>query len=157
MKIFATTMLLAVAIALTPASLCAHQGASSSGQTANPQQPPAAPAKAKPKKKPEEPIDPDTSAGVRGNGAMHTVRVLRKGKPAEAAHVVVKNTNGSLTASCYTSASGECQVQLGPDNYVIEATRKAHAGTVSMAIDDATGTILIRLAKMKAAEDSPKP
>ena len=113
---------------------------------------------AKPKaKKPDEPIDPDATAGVRGTGAMHTIRVLLKGKPAEGAHVVVKNSNGTLAASCYTSDTGECQVEVGADSYTIGATRNGRAGTVSMAVDGSTGPIVIRLAKGKAESSAPKP
>lgn len=107
--------------------------------------------KPKPKKKPDEPIDPDTSAGVRGPGTTHTVRVLLKGKPAAGAHVVVKNTNGPLAASCFTNDNGECQVDVGADSYVLSATEKDRAGGVSLAVTDETGPIVIKLAKVKAA------
>lgn len=115
---------------------------------------PPANTQTKPKKKPEEPIDPDTTAGVRGSGVMRTVRVLLKGKPAEGAHVVVKNTNGSLAASCDTSEAGVCRVEIGSDHYTITATGSGHAGAVSMQVNDATGPIVIRLKKPKT-ENSP--
>jgi len=124
-------------------------GAGSSVQSSTQTSPPATP-----KKKPEEPIDPDTTAGVRGSGAMHTVRVLLRGKPAEGAHVVVKNTNGSLAASCDTSEAGVCRVEIGSDHYTITATGSGHAGAVSMQVNDATGPIVIRLKKPKT-ENSP--
>jgi hypothetical protein len=88
---------------------------------------------------------------------MHTVRVLLKGKPAVGAHVVVKNTNGSLAASCDTSDTGECQVDIGADSYVIGATRNGRAGTVSMPVNDSTGPIVIKLAKVRPDSSAPKP
>jgi hypothetical protein len=111
----------------------------------------------KPKKKPEEPIDPDATAGVRGNGTTHTVRVLQSARPAAGAHVVVKNTNGSLAASCFTNDAGECTVDIGADNYRIDATKIGRAGTVSLSVNDATGPIVIRLHKPKAETTTPKP
>jgi hypothetical protein len=129
----------------------------SSGQAAAPANPQSQTPPARPKKKPEEPIDPDTAAGVRGNGATHTVRVLHKGKPAEGAHVVVKNTNGSVAASCFTSDLGECQVDIGADSYIIDATRNGRAGTVSLSVSDSTGPIVIKLHKPRTDTATPKP
>jgi hypothetical protein len=103
----------------------------------------------KPKKKPEEPIDPNTTAGVRGPGITHTVRVLRTGKPAAGAHVVVKNINGTLAASCLTNESGECQVDLGADSYLVSAREKDRAGNASLKVTDSTGPIVIKLIKVK--------
>jgi hypothetical protein len=119
------------------------------------QQQPAAPPK--PAKKPEEPIDPDNSAGVRGPGTTHTVRVLRKGKPAEGAHVVVKNNNGSVAATCDTSAAGECQVDVGADSYIINATANGRSGSVSLPVTDSSGPIVIKLVKVKTGNHAPKP
>jgi hypothetical protein len=118
---------------------------------------PPANTQTKPKKKPEEPIDPDTTAGVRGSGVMRTVRVLLKGKPAEGAHVVVKNTNGSLAASCDTNVSGECQVELGPDHYAVAATGSGRAGAVTVEVSDTTGPIVIKLKKPKTESSPPQP
>lgn len=148
----ATTIALLVALALKPVASRAQSGQSQAAPPSNSQSqnPPA-----KAKKPPEEPIDPDTTAGVRGNGFIHTVRVLRKGQPAEGAHVVVKNANGSVAATCFTNADGECQVDIGADRYTMVATRKNHAGAVSMQVTDATGTIVIKLKKVDA--DSPTP
>jgi len=111
----------------------------------------------KPKKKPEEPIDPDTTAGVRGSGAKHTVRVLIKGKPAEGAHVVMKNTNGNVAATCDTNESGECQVQLGPDRYAVAATGNGRTGAVTLDVSDASGPIVIKLKKAKTESGAPRP
>jgi hypothetical protein len=88
---------------------------------------------------------------------MHTVRVLLKGKAAEGAHVVVKNTNGSLAASCDTNESGECQVELGPDHYTAAATGSGRAGGVTLDVTDATGPIVIRLKKAKTESSTPQP
>jgi hypothetical protein len=104
----------------------------------------------KPKKKPEEPIDPNTTAGVRGPGITHTVRVLRMGKPAAGAHVVVKNINGTLAASCFTNDSGECQVDVGADSYIVSATEKGRAASASLKVTDSMGPIVIKLIKVKA-------
>jgi hypothetical protein len=104
----------------------------------------------KPKKKPEEPIDPNTTAGVRGPGITHTVRVLRMGKPAAGAHVEVKNINGTLAASCFTNDSGECQVDVGADRYIVSATEKGRAASASLKVTDSMGPIVIKLIKVKA-------
>jgi hypothetical protein len=139
-----------VSAARVPAALAAD-GAQSTQQSS-----PPANTQSKPKKKPEEPIDPDTTAGVRGSGAMHTVRVLLKGKPAEGAHVVVKNTNGSLAASCDTNPTGECQVELGPDHYAVAATANGRSGALTLEVSDATGPIVIKLKKPKAINSAPQ-
>jgi hypothetical protein len=142
--------LVAALLTAWPGRLPAQSTAASGTQTTTPATQQPAP-KPKPKKKPDEPIDPDTTAGVRGPGTTHTVRVLLKGKPAVGAHVVVKNTNGTLAASCFTNDSGECQVDVGADSYVLSATEKDRAGSVSLAVTDATGPIVIKLAKIKPA------
>src|ERR1700677_2927163 len=99
----AKALILAAALAVLPVGSHSQSSPTSATQTATPASPqPQSNPPAKPKKKPDEPIDPDATAGVRGNGTTHTVRVLVKGKPAAGAHVVVKNTNGTLAASCYT-------------------------------------------------------
>jgi hypothetical protein len=155
----AMTWILMAALAALPAGLLSQTAPTPSTQTApasNPQSQSTPAAKPKPKK-PEEPIDPDATAGVRGPGTTHTVRVLLKGKPAEGAHVVVKNTNGTLAASCDTSDSGECQVDVGADSYMIAATRNGRAGAVSMPVNDSTGPIVIKLAKVKPESSAPKP
>jgi hypothetical protein len=141
---------------LVAALLAVSAGVQSQSTPTSPQPQSNPPAKAKPKR-PPEPIDPDNSAGVRGSGTSHTVRVLRKAKPAEGAHVLVKNTNGSLAASCYTNSSGECQVDIGADSYIIDATGNGRAGTVSLKVDDATGPIVIKLAKVKSESSASKP
>jgi hypothetical protein len=153
----ARTLILVTALAALPLCLRAQSTPAPSTQSTTPPQQTTPPAKPKPKKKPDEPIDPDATAGVRGTGAMHTVRVLLKGKPAEGAHVVVKNTNGTLAASCYTSESGECQVDVGADSYIIDATAKGRAGTVSLAVSDSTGPIVIKLGRVKPETAAPKP
>lgn len=153
----ARTMILVMALAALPLCLQAQSNPAPSTQSTTSPQQATPPAKPKPKKKPDEPIDPDATAGVRGTGAMHTVRVLLKGKPVQGAHVMVKNTNGTLAASCYTSDTGECQVDVGADSYIIDAASKGRAGTVSMPVNDATGPIVIKLAKVKADSGAPKP
>ena len=109
------------------------------------------PPKAAPKKPPQEPINPDETAGVRGSAPPLRVRVLMNGKVAENAHVVVKNTNGSLAASCDTNESGECQVELGPDRYAITATGSGRSAVVALAVSDATGSIVLKLKKPKSS------
>ena len=153
----ASALILVAALAALPGCLQAQSTPAPSTQSTSPSQQTTPPAKPKPKKKPDEPIDPDATAGVRGNGTVHTVQVLLKGKPAQGAHVAVKNTNGTLAASCYTGDSGECQVDVGADSYIIDATIKGRAGTVSMPVNDSTGPIVIRLAKMKTDSSAPKP
>jgi hypothetical protein len=146
-------VLLAVLAVICPC-LQSQSAPAPSGQTTSTPQQPAKPA---PKKKPEEPIDPDTTAGVRGSGAIHTVRVLSKGKPVQSVHVVAKNTNGSVAGACYTNASGECNIELGADSYVFNATKSDRAGTVSMPVTDSTGPIVIKLIKAKAEGVPPQP
>ena len=156
-KVYARLSILVIAFAAMPACLRAQSTPASSTQSATPSQQSTPPAKPKPKKKPDEPIDPDATAGVRGTGAMHTVRVLLKGRPAGGAHVVVKNTNGTLAASCYTSDTGECQVEVGADSYIIDASTKGRAGMLSLQVNDATGPIVIKLAKVKSESSPPMP
>jgi hypothetical protein len=152
-----TTLIVIAALAGFPAGLLPQSASSTQTATAStPQTQSTTAPKPKPKK-PEEPIDPDATAGVRGPGTMHTIRVFLKGKPAEGAHVVVKNTNGTLAATCDTSVSGECQVDVGADSYVIAATRNGRAGSVSMPVSDSTGPIVIKLAKVTADTTPPKP
>ena len=154
----ARILILVIAFAVLPVGLLSQSAPAPATQTATPASPqPQSNPPAKPKKKPDEPIDPDATAGVRGSGTAHTIRVLLKGKPAEGAHVMVKNTNGTLAASCYTDNSGECQVDVGADSYVIAATTKGRAGTFSLPVNDLTGTIVIKLAKVKAETSHPKP
>jgi len=152
-------LMLMAAIAAPPAVLLSHPLPAQSNQAAtSPSSQSQSTSQAKPKaKKPEEPIDPDATAGVRGPGATHTVRVLLKGKPAEGAHVVVKNINGTVAASCYTSDTGECQIEVGADSYTFGATKNGRAGTVSIAVNDSTGPIVIKLTKVRAETSAPKP
>jgi hypothetical protein len=154
----ARELLLTAALVAVSAGLHSQSTPPAGTQTSSPSstQQSTPPAKAKPKK-PVEPIDPDATAGVRGSGITRTIRVLRKGTPAEGAHVVVKNTNGSVAATCDTNAEGECQVDIGADSYIIDAAKKRHAGTVSLAVDDSTGPIVIKLVKVKTKNSSPKP
>jgi len=151
------TWILTIALAIVATALHSQSTPPTGTQTSSPSgtQQSTPPAKSKPKKQ-GEPIDPDATAGVRGSGTTHTIRVLRKGTPAEGAHVVVKNTNGSVAATCDTNADGECQVGVGADSYIIEAEKKRHAGTVSLAVDDSTGPIVIKLKKVKTESSSPK-
>ena|ERR1700678_3656763 len=151
------SLILVIAFATVPPCLRAQSTPAPSTQSTTPSQQTTPPAKPKPKKKPEEPIDPEATAGVRGNGVTHTVRVLLKSKPASGAHVVVKNINGTLAASCYTTGSGECQVDVGADTYIIDAIGKGRAGSVSMPVNDATGPIVIKLVKAKTDPNAPKP
>jgi len=147
-------MILIAAMAAAPIALPAQQSTTPSGQTANPPQQTAPQPKAK--KKPDEPIDPDATAGVRGSGTTHTVRVLHKDKPVQGAHVVVKNLNGSLVASCYTNASGECDVELGADSYIFKATKNERAGTVTQPVTETSGPIRMKLHKIEAEDSVPK-
>lgn len=154
----ARALFLAAALVAVPVSLQSQAASPAGTQASSPSstQQSAPPAKAKPKK-PAEPIDPDATAGVRGSGTTHIIRVLRKGAPAEGAHVVVKNTDGSVAASCDTNAEGECQVDVGADSYIISATKRRHAGTVSQPVDDSTGPIIIKLVKVKPESSAPSP
>lgn len=156
-KVSLGPFVLLTTFALSPCGLHSQPTPAPSSQTAAPANSQSQTPLAKPKKKLEEPIDPDTSAGVRGNGTTHTVRVLHKGKPADGAHVVVKNTNGSVAASCFTNDSGECQVGIGADSYIIDATRNGRAGTVSLSVNDSTGPIVIKLHKPQTETAAPKP
>jgi hypothetical protein len=154
----AKTLIMMAALAALPAGLLSQSTPAPSTQTAAyPGSQPQTTAPAKPKKKPDEPIDPDTSAGVRGPGGKHTVRVLLKGKPAVGAQVMVKNTNGTLAASCTTGDMGECQVDIGADSYIVDATKHGRAGTVSLPVDDSTGPIVIKLARVKTESSASKP
>jgi hypothetical protein len=151
------TLVLTIALAIVATCLHSQSPPPTGTQTSSPsgKQQSTPPAKSKPKKQ-GEPIDPDATAGVRGSGTTHTIRVLRKGTPAEGAHVVVKNTNGSVAATCDTDAAGECQMDVGADNYIIDATKKSHTGTVSLKVDDSTGPIVIKLKKVKTDGSTPK-
>jgi len=75
---------------------------------------------------------------------------MLKSKTVEGAHVVVKNTNGSLAGSCTTGVSGVCKVEVGPDNYVILATMTGREGSVTTHVTDSSGPIVIKLTKTKA-------
>jgi hypothetical protein len=156
-KVCTRLLLLVITLAAVPPGLRAKSTLAPLAQSTAPSQQTPPPAKPKPKKKPEEPIDPDATAGVRGNGAMHTVRVLLKGKPANGAHVLVKNTNGTLAASCYTGETGECQVEVGADSYIIDASTNGRAGMLSMPVNDATGPIVIKLAKVRTDPNAARP
>jgi uncharacterized protein with FMN-binding domain len=116
-----------------------------------------APPKAVPKKAPSKPIDPDETAGMRGSGSPLTVRVLVKGKTVDNAHVVVKNTNGTVAGSCFTSAAGDCKVDVGPDDYEIDATGNGRTGTLKLHVSAETRTVSIKLLKAKSAAPAAKP
>ncbi len=149
----AKTMVLACALVTTSFSFQALQAQSSSGQTApQTQNPPPPP---KPKTKPPEPIDPNETAGVRGPGSPVTVRVMLKSKTVEGAHVVVKNANGSLAGSCTTGATGDCKVDVGPDDYVMRATTSDREGSVTTHVTEKTGPIVIKLSKTKTIAAAP--
>jgi len=115
------------------------------------------PPKAAPKKPPQEPIDPDETAGVRGSGSPLTVHVLSRGKAVQYAHVLVKNTNGTLAGSCFTSASGACKVDVGPDDYEIDATGNGRSGTLKMHVSEKTSAVTIKLLKAQTAATTAKP
>jgi hypothetical protein len=155
----ARTLIVMAALAALSAGLLSQTAPTPSTQTAPASNSPSqSTTAAKPKpKKPDEPVDPNDTAGVRGTGATHTVRVLLKSKPADGAHVVVKNTNGTVAGACFTTATGECQVEIGADSYVIDATKNGRAGTVSMPVDDTTGPIVIKLAKVKPPSTTAHP
>jgi len=114
------------------------------------------PPKAAPKKPPQEPIDPDETAGVRGSSPL-TVHVLSRGKAVQYAHVLVKNTNGTLAGSCFTSASGACKVDVGPDDYEIDATGNGRSGTLKMHVSEKTSAVTIKLLKAQTAATTAKP
>jgi hypothetical protein len=109
------------------------------------------PAKAPPKKPPQEPINPDETAGVRGSGSPLTVHVLLRGKAVQNAHVLVKNTNGSLAASCFTSATGACHVDVGADDYEIDATRNGRSGILKTHVSEQTRAVSIKLINVQTA------
>ena len=115
------------------------------------------PPKAAPKKPPQEPINPDETAGVRGSAPPLRLRVLMSGKAVENAHVVVKNTNGTLAGSCFTNASGDCKVDVGPDDYEIDASGNGRVATLKLHLTKQTGTVSIRLLKAKPAPTTAKP
>jgi hypothetical protein len=148
-------LVLLCALAAMPASIFAWAQAPSTqstqptGQTTPPQ--------TAPKKKPSKPIDPDETAGVRGSGSPLTVRVLMRGKTVENAHVVVKNTNGSLAGTCFTGSTGDCKVEVGPDNYEIDVTGNGRTGTLKLHVSAETSTVSIKLLKAKTAATVAKP
>ncbi len=148
----AKTKVLACALLANLLTIPALQARSSSAQTATQTQNPPPP---KPKTKPQEPIDPNETAGVRGPGSPVTVRVMLKSKTVEGAHVVVKNTNGSLAGSCTTGVSGDCKVEVGPDNYIILATMTGREGSVTTRVTDSSGPIVIKLTKIKTQVAAP--
>jgi hypothetical protein len=79
------------------------------------------------------------------------------GKAVENAHVVVKNTNGTLAGSCFTNATGDCKVDVGPDDYEIDATGNGRAATLKLHLTKETGTVSIKLLKAKPASTTAKP
>jgi hypothetical protein len=107
------------------------------------------PSTEKPKKKPAEPIDPDTTAGVRGPTSPLTIQVKLRNKSIAGAQVLVRNTNGTLAASCVTNDWGDCKVEVGADNYMILATAKKLSGTMSVGVTDSTNQVVIQLSKAK--------
>jgi hypothetical protein len=139
----------AMMVSFAWAQTSSAQSTQPTGQTA-----PPAPA---PKKTPSKPIDPDASAGVRGSGSPLTVRVLMRGKTVENAHVVVKNTNGSIAGSCFTSSTGDCKVEIGPDDYEIAATGNGRSATLKLHVSAETPTVSIKLLKAKPAATAAKP
>lgn len=146
---------LVFSLAAVSASPPVHAAQTPSTQTAPPATQTNPPAK--PKKKPAEPIDPDTSAGVRGPASPLTVQVKLRNKAIAGAQVLVRNTNGTLAASCVTNDWGDCKVEVGADNYLIIATAKKLAGTLSVGITDATNQVVIQLAAVKASTTAPHP
>jgi hypothetical protein len=151
------SLLLLALLSAVALSFDARAAQQSSGQTSAPQTQSPPPAKAKPKKKPEEPINPDETAGVRGNAVSLTVKVLLKGKPVEGAHVLVKNLDGSLANSCFTGDTGDCQTEVGPDKYAMEASWKDRSGTVTVQVTSSTASIVIKLGKAKKTSNMPQP
>jgi hypothetical protein len=147
-------MLLCV-LAAMPASglMCAHSSSTQNAQPTGQTTPP----KAAPKKPPQEPINPDETAGVRGSAPPLRVRVLMSSKAVENAHVVVKNTNGTLAGSCFTNATGDCKVDVGPDDYEINATGNGRTATLKLHLTKETGTVSIKLLKAKPASTTAKP
>lgn len=115
------------------------------------------PAQTPPKKKPSKPINPDETGGVRGPGSPLTVRVLLKGKTVENAHVTVKNSNGTLAGSCFTNASGNCKVDVGPDDYEIDAAGDGRTGTLKLHVSAETGIVSIKLLKTTTTPTTAKP
>jgi hypothetical protein len=147
-------LVLLCALAAMPASLAWAQASSTqSTQPAGQTTPP----KAAPKKAPQKPIDPDESAGVRGVGSPLTVQVLMRGKAVKNAHVLVKNTNGTLAGSCFTSAAGNCKMEVGPDDYEVDATGNGRAGVLKLHVSAETRTVSIKLLKAQNASPVAKP
>jgi hypothetical protein len=136
-------------------ALAALPAYSFAGAQASPTQ--STPPQTAPKKTPSKPINPDETGGMRGSGSPLTVRVLIKGKKVENAHVVVKNANGTLAGSCFTSATGDCKVDVGPDDYVIDATGNGRTGTLKLHVSEQTGTVSIKLSKPKGAATTAIP
>jgi hypothetical protein len=143
------------ALAATPTCglACAQssstQGNQPSGQTTPP--------KTAPKKPPSKPIDPDEGAGVRGSGSPLTVRVLMRGKAVENAHVVVKNKNGTVAGSCFTSATGDCKVDVGPDDYEIDATGNGGTAILKLHVSAETRVVSLKLLKAKTGATTANP
>ena len=148
-------IVLLCALAAMPASSFAWAQSSTTPSTPPTSQ--TTPPKTPPKKAPSKPIDPDETGGVRGSGSPLTVRVLMKGKTVENAHVVVKNANGSLAGSCFTNPTGDCKVDVGPADYVIDATGNGRTGTLKLYVSEKTSTVSITLLKSKTAATAPKP
>jgi len=71
--------------------------------------------------------------------------------------VVVKNSNGTLAGSCFTSATGDCKVDVGPDDYEIDATGNGRTGTLKLHVSAQTSRVSIKLLKAKTAATAAKP
>jgi hypothetical protein len=80
-----------------------------------------------------------------------------RGKAVENAHVTVKNANGTLAGSCFTNASGDCKVDVGPDDYEIDAAGNGRTGTLKVHVSEKTNAVSIKLLKSTSAPVAAKP
>ena len=114
------------------------------------QAPATPPQQSTPPKKPEKPIDPDSTAGVRGPHYTLQVKLLRKGRPQPGAHVAASYADGFVAASCDANEKGLCILKVGPGDYRLSASYENASGGANIHLTAAPPLFVIRLAEAKS-------
>jgi hypothetical protein len=103
----------------------------------------------RPAETPDEPVDPDSTAGVRGGGPSVRVEVQYRRKAVAGASVVAKNPDGRVAGTCNTDSAGVCALGIGAGDYMLTATQSGLAGTTPAEVTAASKPIAIKLVKEK--------